>query len=82
MRLNQIQDALKKKQIKYEYTETDGCGSIDFLFRGLTYHIWEYEDGVWGADTNVFQAGRNQDVEGDYEKVISEQILSWPDMIS
>ena len=35
MRLQIVQDALKKKNIKYEYTEIDGCGSLDFLFRGF-----------------------------------------------
>lgn len=40
MRLQIVQDALKKKNIKYEYTETDGCGSLDFLFRGLKFHVW------------------------------------------
>ena len=81
MRLNRVQDALKKKNIKYQYTEENGCGSIDFMFRGLRFHVWEYEDRVWGAETNVFEAGRRQDIEGNYELVISEEILSWPDMI-
>ena len=80
MRLERIQDALKKKKIKYQYTEEDGCGSIDFLFRGLSFHVWEYEDQVWGVETNVFSAGRSQEVEGDYEEVVSREILSWPDM--
>ena len=56
MRLQIVQDALKKKNIKYEYTETDGCGSLDFLFRGLKFHVWEYEDRVWGAETNIYEA--------------------------
>lgn len=81
MRLEKVQNALKMKKIKYEYTEVDGCGSIDFSFRGLTFHVWEYEDHNWGAETNVFAAGRSQDVEGDYEEVISREILSWPDML-
>ena len=81
MRLNRVQDALKKKNIRYQYTEENGCGSIDFMFRGLRFHVWEYEDRVWGAETNVFEAGRSQDIEGNYELVISEEILSWPDMI-
>lgn len=81
MRLNRVQDALKKKNIKYQYTEENGCGSIDFMFRGLRFRVWEYEDRVWGAETNVFEAGRSQDIEGNYELVISEEILSWPDMI-
>ena len=66
----------------FEYTEEDGCGSIDFMFRGLKFHVWEYEDSVWGAETNVFAAGRSEDVEGDYEEIISREILSWPDMIT
>ena len=70
MRLQIVQDALKKKNIKYEYTETDGCGSLDFLFRGLKFHVWEYEDRVWGAETNIYEAGRSQDIEGDYENII------------
>ena len=81
MRLQIVQDALKKKNIKYEYTEIDGCGSLDFLFRGLKFHVWEYHDGVWGAETNIYEAGRSQDIEGNYEEVIAREILSWPDMM-
>ena len=35
-----------------------------------------------GAETNIYEAGRSQDIEGDYEAEISAEILSWPDMIS
>lgn len=80
MRLGKIQDALKEKGISYEYTEEDGCGSLDFLFRGLKFHVWEFQDGGWGAETNVFAAGRSEDVEGDYEQRIAAEIRSWPDM--
>ena len=75
MRLEKVQDALRAKNIKYEYTEEDGCGSLDFMFRGLKFHVWEYHDGV-------YEAGRSQDVEGSYEAEISAEILSWPDMIN
>lgn len=81
MRLEKVQEALKTKNIHYEYTEENGCGSLDFMFRGLRFHVWEYEDRVWGAETNVFEAGRSQDIEGDYEEIISKEILSWPDMM-
>ena len=67
MRLQIVQDALKTKNIKYEYTEEDGCGSLDFMFRGLT---------------NIYEAGRSEDIEGDYEEKIAREILSWPDMIN
>ena len=49
MRLQKVQDALNKKNIKFEYTEEDGCGSLDFMFRGLKFHVWEYEDNGWWA---------------------------------
>ena len=39
MRLEKVQDALRAKNIKYEYTEEDGCGSLDFMFRGLKFHV-------------------------------------------
>lgn len=82
MRLLRVQEALKQKRITYTYSEEDGCGSLDFLFRGLGFHVWEYHDGIWGAETNVFNVGRSQDLEDDYETVIVQEILSWPDMIA
>ena len=33
MRLQKVQDALNKKNITFEYTEEDGGGSLDFMFR-------------------------------------------------
>ncbi len=82
MRLQTVQDALNQKNIRFEYTEEDECGSLDFMFRGLKFHVWEYHDGVWGAETNIYEAGRSEDIEGDYEEKIAGEILSWPDMIN
>ena len=81
MRLNRVKEALQQKNITYKYIEEDGCGSIDFIFRGLSFHVWEYYDEIWGAETNIFNVGRSQDIEGDYEDVIVQEILSWPDML-
>lgn len=81
MRLEKIQDALKQKRITWKYTEEDGCGSLDFLFRGLSYHVWEFYDGTWGVQTNIFNVGRSEDIEGEYEEIIVKEILSWPDML-
>lgn len=81
MRLERVQQALKEKNISYQYTEEEGCGSIDFLFRGIPYHVWEFQDGEWGAETNVENSGKSQDMTGNYEEKIAEVILSWPDMI-
>lgn len=81
MRLEKIQEALKTKNILFTYVEEDGMGSIDMQFRGLRYHVWEFEDhGVWGVETNVRHAGRSEDITGNYEEEISQLILSWPDM--
>ncbi|MCI8465967.1 MAG: kinase [Lachnospiraceae bacterium] len=81
MRLLKVQQALQTKHILFTYTEEDGCGSLDFQFRGLRYHVWEFLDnGLWGAETNVICAGRSQDLLGNYESEIADLILSWPDM--
>ena len=83
MRLEQVRKALEQKKITFEYTEEEGLGSLDFLFRGLKFHVWEFCDGeVWGAETNIFNVGKSEDIEGDYEAVIGKEILSWPDMIA
>ena len=39
MKLQMVQNALKQKNIKYEYTEEDDCGSLDFMFRLSLIHI-------------------------------------------
>lgn len=80
MRLGRIQKALENKKITFTYHEEDGCGSIDFLFRGLNYHIWEFLDGEWGVETNLYHAGHHEDIMGDYEEKLSKEIESWPDM--
>ena len=81
MRLEKVRQALDEKKISYSYSEENGCGSLDFLFRGLSYHVWEFFDGGWGAETNIFHTGRSEDIEGDYEETIAGEILTWPDMI-
>ena len=68
---------LKEKQWNYEYTEEDGLGSIDFEHRGLSYHIWEFEDGGYGAETNVRTVGRQEDIMGNYEQEIIEILKTW-----
>ena len=32
MRLTRVQNALKEKNITFQYTEEDGCGSLDLNF--------------------------------------------------
>lgn len=77
MRLLKIQAFLKEKGWKYRYTEEDGIGSIDFEYRGLQYHIWEFKDGEWGVESNVRNAGKQEDITGDYEAVILKILEKW-----
>ena len=76
MRLESIQAHLKNKGVAYRYFEEDGCGTIEFIHRGLAYHIWEYPDGE-GADSNVLSAGRMESYTGDYEAKILEILKTW-----
>ena len=81
MRLLNIQEILKNRKIYYDYTEEDDLASIDFTWRGLSYHIWEFRDEEGeGAETNVFHTGSTRDVEGDYEAIICEELNRWPMM--
>ena len=76
MRLETIQGHLKNKGVAYRYFEEDGCGTIEFIHRGLAYHIWEYPDGE-GADSNVLSAGRMESYTDDYEEKILEILKTW-----
>ena len=79
MRLEAVQQKLRDKNITFTYTEEDGCGSIDFMHRGLSYHIWEYADAdtTVGVETNLMHAGRSEDVEGDYEAALCQWLKEY-----
>ena len=79
MRLEKIQNLLREKRISFDYAEEDGCGSIDFEHRGLSYHIWEYADGgePCGVETNLANVGRTEELEGDYEQKLAEMLQSF-----
>lgn len=77
MRLIKIQEFMKHKGMPFDYFEEDGCGSINFIHRGLSYHIWEFSDPDWGAESNVLSCGRSVDYEGDYEEKILEILKTW-----
>lgn len=75
-----MRKALNEKGIPFRYSREDGCASLDFLWKGLNYRVWEYHEGdVWGAETNVFETGRSRDIEGDYDGIIAAEIRSWPE---
>ncbi len=80
MSLLRVQQLLDEKQIAFEQTQEDGLTSLDFLYRGLSYHIWEFpdEDGEpCGVETNLFHAGRNEDLEGDYEEILLQGLRDY-----
>lgn len=77
MRLGKLQQFMGGKNIPFTYTEEGGLGSIDFEYRGLSYHIWEFEDGGYGAESNVKNAGRTEDYSGDYETAIMDIMKDW-----
>jgi hypothetical protein len=78
VRLEKVQKVLKEKGFPFTYVEEDGCGSVNFEYRGVVYHVWEFcEDGIWGAETNVRNIGRHEDISGDYETEIIDLIQKW-----
>ena len=77
MGLNRIREYLTQKGIVHSYTREDGCGSIDFLHRGLSYHIWEFPAEEQGAESNVRTAGRMEVFTDDYEAQILAVLETW-----
>ncbi|WP_148409474.1 kinase [Murimonas intestini] len=77
MRLIKVQNTLKKMNLQFEYTEIEGCGSLDFEYRGLRYHIWEFRDGEWGVETNIRQGGKDEELLGEYEDEIVKILGEW-----
>lgn len=81
MRLQTVQDALNQKISGLNIPKkTDAevwilCSATEIPCVGISR-------GVWGAETNIYEAGRSEDIEGDYEEKIAGEILSWPDMIN
>ena len=77
MRLSKIREYLNKKDIAHKYAEEDGCGSIDFLYKGLSYHIWEFPQEEQGAESNVRSAGKMDTYGSGYEEEILEILKTW-----
>ena len=77
MRLEKVREVLDGKGIEYKYTENDDCGAVEFEFRGLRYHVWEYPAPERGAASNVASAGRMIDYEEDYEEQIASVLQRW-----
>ena len=77
MRLQKIQECLKEKGWSFQYTEEDGLGSVDFEYRGIGYHVWEFEEDGFGAESNVRDGGRQVEYRGDYEEESLGVMENW-----
>ena len=77
MRLKKIRAWLDHKGIPHTYIEEEGCGSIDFLYKGLSYHIWEFPEEEQGAESNVRSAGRMDVYGSGYEEEILDVLKTW-----
>ena len=72
MRLEKIRKFMDDNHMPFQYFEDNGLGSINFLHRGLSYRIWEFDDPEPGAESNVRTCGRSEDFTGSYEEDIIE----------
>lgn len=77
MRLTKIREHLKRKGIPFQYFEEDGCGSIDFIHSGLSYHIWEFPEEEKGAESNIRTAGRMEIYGEHYEEELLALLKTW-----
>ncbi len=80
MSLVRVQQILDKKKIVFQQSQEDGLTSLDFLYRGLLYHIWEFPDEEGrpcGVETNLFHAGRSEDIEGNYEEILLQGLRDY-----
>ena len=76
-RLSRVLALIRERGWDYQYNEEDGCGSIDFEYRGVPYHIWEFQDGEWGVENNLRRGGAMEEMFGDYETEMLEVMKDW-----
>ena len=50
-RLERVLALIRERGWTFKRCMEDGCESIDFEYRGVSYHIWEFHDGEWGVET-------------------------------
>ena len=65
MHMPEIQSVLNEKNISFSYVEEDNCGSIDFEHRDVE---------PVGVETNLRYAGRDEEIEGDYDTILAEHL--------
>ncbi|MBS6396046.1 MAG: kinase [Clostridiales bacterium] len=77
VRLQRVLAFIRERGWNHKSCQEDGCGSIDFEYRGVPYHIWEFYDGEWGVETNLRHGGRQEEFFGDYESEMLEIMKDW-----
>lgn len=77
MRLEKIQNYLKEKGWTFRYAEEEDVGSIDFEYRGVGYHVWEFLEDEYGAESNVEHGGWQKEYWGDYQETIIRIMDQW-----
>ena len=76
-RLKKVIAFIEERGWDYRASMEDECGSIDFSYRGVPYHIWEFHDGEWGVETNLRHGGQQEELLGDYEEEMLEIMKEW-----
>lgn len=75
--LRRVIQYLEEKGWNPQVIEDDGVLSIEFTFRGVAYHIWEFDDGERGVDTNLRHGGGMEEITGDYADRLLEILEGW-----
>ena len=75
--LEDVLAMIQRRGWNYRQCQEDGCISIDFEYRGVSYHIWEFYDDEWGVETNVRHGGGMEELTGDYESELLEIMNDW-----
>ena len=52
-------------------------GVLTLITGAFPYHIWEFEDGERGVETNLKSGGRQEELLGDYETELLELMKDW-----
>ena len=76
-RLERVLAMMEERGWTFKRCMEDGCESIDFEYRGDSYHIWEFHDEEWGVETNVRHGGGMEEITGDYEAELLEIMKDW-----
>lgn len=75
--LERVLAMIQERGWTFKESMEDDCKSIDFEYRGVSYHIWEFHDHEWGVETNVRHGGGMEEITGDYETELLQIMEDW-----